>query len=422
VSSPIPTRHAAGAVAAWLALVAAGHLLGTQLQADDPRIHIGAPPVVGSLDLQVAPGLLGAVVLGLLLLWGAPIAALRLPRRRLLAASWGAGAVWTVVLAASGGARAVSAPLATRYEALGIVDAIETPGRFLESFTRVLAEYPTHVKGHPPGLPLLYWVLDQVGLGGADAAAVLVIGAGALAAPAALVALWELAGEAGARAAAPYVTLAPAAVWLGTSADGLYAGVAAVGIAAFVLGAVRDSWRAAAGAGVVLGVALHLSYGVAPLGLLVIACAVQRRAWRSLAVAAAGLAAVTGAFVAAGFWWFDGLEATRSLYYEGVASRRPYSAFLIIAPAAFALAVGPAAAAGLAQLRLTRVAVLPLAAVAALAAADLSGLSRGETERIWLPFAPWVLLATATLRPGRGWLAAQLSLALTLQAVLRSPW
>jgi hypothetical protein len=52
--------------------------------------------------------------------------------------------------------------------------------------------------------------------------------------------------------------------------------------------------------------------------------------------------------------------------------------------------------------------------------ADLSQMSRGETERIWLPFVPWLALAAPGER--RGWLAAQVTVAVVLQAVLDSPW
>jgi hypothetical protein len=60
----------------------------------------------------------------------------------------------------------------------------------------------------------------------------------------------------------------------------------------------------------------------------------------------------------------------------------------------------------------------------ALAVADLSGLSKAEVERIWLPFLPWVLLATAALpRAGaRRWLAAQATLAVVLQLTMAWPW
>src|SRR5204863_4255762 len=104
-------------------------------------------------------------------------------------------------------------------------------------------------------------------------------------------------------------------------------------------------------AGLVLGTGLLLSYGLAPLGLVALAVAVATRAWRSLALASAGVAAVLLAFGAAGFWWPAGLEASRAQYAAGVAARRPYLDFLVISPAAFALVVGPAVFAGLARLR-----------------------------------------------------------------------
>jgi hypothetical protein len=141
-----------------------------------------------------------------------------------------------------------------------------------------------------------------------------------------------------------------------------------------------------------------------------------------LAIATAGAGAVLLAFGAAGFWWPAGLTATHVQYAGGVASLRPYPDFLVVSPAAFALAIGPAAVAGLVALRGRRAWQLPAAALVALLVADLSGLSKGETERIWLPFAPWLLLACASLRAPRAWLAPQVALAIALQVGVRSPW
>jgi hypothetical protein len=56
----------------------------------------------------------------------------------------------------------------------------------------------------------------------------------------------------------------------------------------------------------------------------------------------------------------------------------------------------------------------------AVAAADVSQMARGEVERIWLPFVPWLALAAPGHR--RAWLAAQVTVGLALQAALRSPW
>jgi hypothetical protein len=175
----------------------------------------------------------------------------------------------------------------------------------------------------------------------------------------------------------------------------------------------------------VLGLALHLSYGVAPLAVVVLAVALARRRLRPLLLGAVGLAAVAGAFALAGFWWLDGLQRAHELYRGGVSRSRPYGTFLVVNVAALAVAVGPATAVGLARLRDRRLGLLPGAALLGVAVADLSGLSKGETERIWLPFVPWLLLACAALaggRAGRGWLAGQVGLGLVLQAAIRSPW
>jgi hypothetical protein len=62
------------------------------------------------------------------------------------------------------------------------------------------------------------------------------------------------------------------------------------------------------------------------------------------------------------------------------------------------------------------------AALLALLAADLSGMSKAETERIWLPFALWLLPACAFLPRPRVWLAAQAVLALLLNHLLLTGW
>ncbi len=75
--------------------------------------------------------------------------------------------------------------------------------------------------------------------------------------------------------------------------------------------------------------------------------------------------------------------------------------------------VGPAA-----------LAVLVAAAACAVLTADLSGMSKAETERIWLSFTIWLIPACALL-PRRGvrwWLAAQAVLALAVNHLLFTGW
>ncbi|MFD8946923.1 hypothetical protein ACFV00_33855, partial [Streptomyces californicus] len=77
-----------------------------------------------------------------------------------------------------------------------------------------------------------------------------------------------------------------------------------------------------------------------------------------------------------------------------------------------------------AAVREGRLALLVLAALAALLAADLSGMSKAETERIWQPFLLWLLPAAALL-PRRGvrwWLAASASPALLVHHLLWTGW
>jgi hypothetical protein len=62
------------------------------------------------------------------------------------------------------------------------------------------------------------------------------------------------------------------------------------------------------------------------------------------------------------------------------------------------------------------------AALLALLVADLSGMSKAETERIWLPFAMWLLPACALLPRPRAWLAAQTVLALLINHLLFTGW
>jgi hypothetical protein len=84
----------------------------------------------------------------------------------------------------------------------------------------------------------------------------------------------------------------------------------------------------------------------------------------------------------------------------------------------------PAAAAAGRPTGSAALAVLVAAAACALVAADLSGMSKAETERIWLSFTLWLIPACALL-PARGvrwWLGAQAVLALAVNHLLFTGW
>jgi hypothetical protein len=60
----------------------------------------------------------------------------------------------------------------------------------------------------------------------------------------------------------------------------------------------------------------------------------------------------------------------------------------------------------------------------AIVAADLSGLTKAEVERIWLPFGVWLMAGAALIPAGdrRGWLAAQAGIALLVNHLLLTTW
>jgi hypothetical protein len=442
-STPAPARvarrwaPAVAALAGWVGLVWIAHRWGESLLGGGHRLQVGFPPLVGDFDPRLAAAALPVLALGSAAVVLAPALAVRLPWRRLLVATALGAAAWAVALALVDGPGGLTSPLLLRGEYLHDVPRVGSPGAFLASFIERLPTYRTHVQGHPPGMVLLLWALRRAGLGGPGWAAAVCIGAGAAAAPAALVALRAVGGEARARVAAPFLALAPAAVWVATTADAFYAGLCAWGVALVALGCRRNGRSGtdalAAGGGLLLGAAVFCTYGavlLVPVAVAVIvAAAPAERRCRLLLVTAVGAGAVAAAFAAAGFWWFDGLSATRAAYVAGVASRRPYGYFLVANLAAFAVTVGPAAGVALARLRQRGPALVAAGALVAVALADLSGMSKGEVERIWLPFVPWVLVATCTLaarrRPleaARGWLGLQVAVALGVQLAVRTPW
>jgi hypothetical protein len=301
--------------------------------------------------------------------------------------------------------------------------------------------WPVHIAGHPPGALTFFVLLVRLGLGAGLAAGLVVTVLAATTAVAVLVAVRALGAEDAARRAAPFVVLAPAAVWQAVSADAMFAAVAAWGLAALALAATgaRDGAgpaRSAAWAllaGVLLGSCVMLSYGLPLLGVLALAVLWLGGSWRPLVPAAAAALAVVGGHALLGFSYLDALAALHDRYFEGVGGRRPASYWFWGGPAALLFATGPLVGAGLGQVLARRrepgrsgrvVAVLAGAAAASVLLADVSQMSKAEVERIWLPFVPWLLLSCALLpeRWRRRGLVLQLVTALVVQHLLATGW
>jgi len=427
-------RHTAIALGAWLLVVAAGRWWGLVLLRHHADLTLPEPPLLGSPGPGIGLSLLWPVLVGGLLVLLAPrlIERLRWPL-----VPWATAAVagsWGLAVALVEGAAGLTRGLAGPTELQADVPKVAAgPLRFLATFTSRLPGYDVQVRGHPPGMILLLALLQRVGLGGTGWAAALGVTGGCLAAALAVVTAAEIAGREVARRAAPFVAIAPAAIWIVTSSDAFYLGVATAAVCAVVIALHRSgraSTRWAILGGVLFGATLMLSYGLVLVALVPTAVAWRQRRPRPLFVAGVTTAAVLTTMGLTGFWWPLGLLATRT-QYERLHVWRPWWYFAVADISAWALALGPALAVALGRLRDRRLWLLVGGGLLAALGADLSGMSEAEVERIWLPFTIWVLLAGAALWPERArgaglavraWLGLQVVSTIAIVATIRTQW
>jgi rSAM/selenodomain-associated transferase 1 len=413
--------------AAALLMRGANHV-GRRLQEGGVRMQVNAPPLTGNVDPRVRSTSLAAIAVGAVGIAGADRWSQRLAFRRLLWLSFGAALAWGLALAFWDGSTGLTRSPLSAVDYLRAVPFVRSPDAFIGTFFERVSGYPSHVRVHPPGMVLLLWGMGQAGFGGAGWAAALEHMSAAASVPAVLLAIREIAGETRARAAAPFLMLTPAAVFW-SSGDAVFLGVGAWAAALLILSTGRRGRRAdllALAGGALAGAGLFLSYGLVLLGLVPLSVAVARRRWRTLAVAALPILAWVGWPLLFGWSWVEASAVTRREYGESLARVRPYGYFVFANPAALLIALGPAVWVALARLRDRRLWVLVGAALVAVAVADLSGLTKGEVERIWLPYMPWITAATGAAFVGSGqrrrWLAAGVGWALVVQLVVFSPW
>ncbi|WP_190018029.1 hypothetical protein [Streptomyces lucensis] len=445
--------YAAGAAAL---LVTVAVLVGRRIQDTRHTLFVHWPPVLAEWDPHVGPGTPAALAVAVATVAWGPALADRLRWRTLLASAWAVAVAWIVSLAlVDGWQRGLAGRLTTRNEYLRVIGRFHDIPAALRDFDHHIligspGHWPAHVAGHPPAATLTFVLLDRMGLRGGGWAGMWCVVAGATGCVAVLVAIRLLAAEALARRAAPFLVLAPAAVWQGASADAYFAAVAAWAVALLALALTRRSPWWAAGSGLLFGLTCYLSYGLTLFALPGAAVLVLgRRELRErplvLLPLLAGLAVVPTLSALAGFDWWEAYRLLVTRYYQGVGGTRPYGYWVWANLACTVLITGLATAAGLRRaagelLRRrvarepdpggpaggsaarVRLAVLVWTALLALLVADVSGMSKAETERIWLPFALWLLPACALLPHRRVWLAAQAVLALLLNHLLLTGW
>lgn len=440
-------RDLYASVAAVL-LVTAAVLIGRHIQAPSHTLFVNWPPVLATWGPHLGPGTAAAVAVAIGTVAYGPALAARLPWRSLLPLAWATALAWIFSLALiDGWHRGIARRLTSRHEYLQVIDRFDDIPDTLRGFTGHILlgspdHWPAHVAGHPPAAPLTFVLLDRIGLGGGGWAGVWCISVGATACVAVLVTVRALADETLARRAAPFLVLAPAAVWMGTSADAYFAAVAAWAVALLALAVTGRSWWWAGASGLLFGLTCYLSYGLTLVALIGAAVLwLGRHGLRErpalLVPLFAGLAVIPALFTLAGFDWWEAYRLLVTRYHQGVGGIRPYGYWVWANLACAVLITGLATAAGLRRTGAVlvgargntpgrtaefRLALLVSAALLALLVADLSGMSKAETERIWLPFAIWLLPACAFLTRPRAWLAAQALLALLLNHLLLTGW
>ncbi|MGA7055487.1 MAG: hypothetical protein WBZ37_30350 [Mycobacterium sp.] len=401
-------------------------------------------PIFGWWKAHVGWGSVAAVAIAIAATRWGPSLAQRLSWRVLTLVTWATSCAWAFALAMIDGWQlGFAGRLVARHEYLRQVPTITDIPEMLRTFSSRILDYQphswiTHVSGHPPGALLTFVWLDRIGLSGGAWAGAFCLLVGSSAATAVIVAVRTVSEEATARMAAPFVAVAPTAIWIAVSADAYFTGVAAWGIALLALAASRTvRWPipVAAGAGLLLGWAIFLNYGLALMGLLALAVLIavhnHRSALATLAAALPAAVAVVVSFAAAGFWWFDGYNLVQQRYWQGIAMNRPFQYWGWANLAAVACAIGFGGVAGLGRVfdiaairGRSGLHLLVLAAMAAILCADLSMLSKAETERIWLPFTVWMTAAPALLPQSsqRWWLAANVVGALAINHFILTNW
>lgn len=416
----------------------------------------GVHPLSATWMPRFGPGTLPSVALGVIAIAWAPRAAERLRWTRLLLVAAAASAAWMIALATVDGWYGLSGVLSKSSEYLptarGVHDIPAMLREFIDRipFSAAPHNWPIHVAGHPPGALLFFVVLVRIGLGGNLAAGFVVVAIASTLPVAVVLTLRRLGAGDAARRALPFLVFGPAAIWLAVSADAVFATVAAWGMFLLACAATTDRRPRViafgASAGVLLGYCCFLSYGLPLLALISVAVLHSARRWAALPWAVAGAIAVVLAFAVAGFAWWRAYPVLDDRYWAGAAHLRPGAYWTWADLALLGISAGPVvgavlAAAGRQAVREYRVrrssvrghavgadvrvvVLLMGGAVLAIAFADASQMSRGEVERIWLPFVPWLLIGAALL-PGR-WrsraLTGQIVFAILVQSLFFARW
>ena len=423
----------------WLGLVGAGLALTALAVAVSDRVGSAGAPFTGHFRFKIEVGSLLAPITAVTVLFAVRAGIVeRMSWRVLLPASYLAALCWAASLALVDGGDGFASPVAAPSEYLRDVGAVGShPGHFVQTFVAQSAHYSTATRTHPPGPVLLLWLLGKLGIHRPELIGILITVAACAYVPLLAVAVRSLCHETAARRLLPILVLAPYAVWLAVSMDGVVLLMAVGFVTLGVIGSEPSRtpiW--ALGSGLLLGSAALLNYAVAWLGVSVIAVYFVRRRPLLMAVTAIGALIPLTLFQIAGFSWTAGLSEAQADFSMRVGPHRSWLLWAFLDVLLLLIACGPAIIRAARRLHLTPGWPFVVGAALAVGFAILSGLSRGEVERSWLAFYPFLLIpavAPAIRPPGPDagpdagpvpfWpIAVGAAGAIVIEAVLRTTW
>ena len=417
----------------WALLVAAGLALTALAVATDLRVGEPGAPFTGAYRFKVEIGTVLAPGVAVSVLVAVRAGATeRASWRLLLLLAYVAAAAWAISLALVDGGNGLASPVDSPNEYLADVPAVgDHPGAFVRDFVPNVEGYSVATRTHPPAPVLLLWLFNRLGVTRPLTLGVLLTLIGCASVPFVAVAVRSVCGELAARRLLPVLVLAPYAVWVAVSMDAVAAALAAASVAVGVLASEpgrRPRW--ALSAGVLLGVAALFSYAIGWLAAIPIAVCFVRRRGTTIALMGAGALGPLLIARAMGFVWPDGLTAAQADWSIRIGPHRSWLLWAFLDLLLLLVACGPVVVTAARRIRRTPGWPFLLGAAIGIGFAVGSGLARGEVERSWLPFFPWLLVpVTAPDEPGGAPNKAPLLLvllgavgAVVIESVLRSAW
>lgn len=288
-----------------------------------------------------------------------------------------------------------------RFEYLLSLPALRSGvGYYLAHFGGSIFPYlTTHVKGNPPG-PLI--LLHLLGIGSAPMLAGLCVVVGSMSAP---LTYWlgrSLGGEERGRVAGLLTAFAPSMLLFGVSSfDFVFCTLGLTAAGCLVL--PRRRWLVLGALATAVATFFSWLLFAVPAWCAVVVW--RRRGWRAAAAVLASAAlgvVVWNATLALAFGYdpFRVLTSLLSAYRGGAAAGRPYPFWLFGSPTAWAVMLGLPIV-WFAVRALVRGDETALALWLMIAAAAVIGVTKAETERIWLPFVPLACVTAAAALPVR---------------------